>query len=156
MREHKHIQKLDHTNPGISELIRSVFLVSYPYEAELVGADYFPPLHRPLEDFIHCDNDFLGYWVADALAAVMEVDSNTASTHIQSLVVDPRFFRQGIAGKLITYVFDNYTTEQFTVETGLANDPAVLLYKKWGFAEVKRYDTEYGVRKIRFGRRPKN
>jgi ribosomal protein S18 acetylase RimI-like enzyme len=150
------IQKLDHRNPEVSENIRSVFQASYPYEAELLGAVDFPPLKRPLKEFINCDNDFIGYMVSGKLAAVMEVDSNKDSTLIQSLVVDPNYFRMGIGGRLITYVFHTYKTKVINVETGLANEPAVKLYKKWGFKEVKRYDTEYGVRKIRFENRIKD
>ena len=36
------------------------------------------------------------------------------------------------------------------VETGFDNEPASLLYKSLGFKEVKQWDTEIGIRKIRF------
>lgn len=150
------IEKLNHNNPEVSNSIRSVFQASYPFEAELVGAVDFPPLKRPLDEFINCNNVFLGYLVNDELAAVIEIDSNNEATHIQSLVVHPDFFRQGIARKLIDFVFESYNSRLFTVETGLKNQPAVLLYLKLGFEEVKQYNTEYGIRKIRFEKRTNN
>jgi predicted GNAT family N-acyltransferase len=38
----------------------------------------------------------------------------------------------------------------FVVETGLANEPASKLYRKFGFTEVKIWDTDHGIRKIKF------
>ena len=38
------------------------------------------------------------------------------------------------------------------VETGVENEPAILLYKKFGFKEVKQWDTDHGIRKIRLER----
>jgi ribosomal protein S18 acetylase RimI-like enzyme len=39
---------------------------------------------------------------------------------------------------------------RMTVETGLDNKPAIALYESFGFKEVKQYDTDHGIRKIRF------
>jgi hypothetical protein len=36
------------------------------------------------------------------------------------------------------------------VETGLANGPATALYQAFGFKVVRQWDTDHGVRKIRF------
>jgi len=36
------------------------------------------------------------------------------------------------------------------VETGLKNEPTTQLYLKLGFREVYQYDTDHGVRKVRF------
>ena len=144
------IKQLDNKDKDIAKKIRSVFQVSYPIEAKLLNAINFPPLNRTIDDFINSDTQFYGYWKDEALAAVMEISTNHNSTLIQSLVVDPKYFRQGIAGKLINFVFENYKTKVFNVETGLANLPAIKLYKRYGFEEIKQYDTEIGIRKIRF------
>jgi ribosomal protein S18 acetylase RimI-like enzyme len=144
------IKQLDNKDKDIAKKIRSVFQVSYPIEAKLLNAINFPPLNRTIDDFINSDTQFYSYWKDEALAAVMEISTNHNSTLIQSLVVDPKYFRQGIAGKLINFVFENYKTKVFNVETGLANLPAIKLYKRYGFKEIKQYDTEIGIRKIRF------
>ncbi len=144
------IKKLQHTDIPTSQKIREVFQASYAIEAELLKALDFPPLKRPLEAFVNCSNVFLGYWKDEALAGVVEVTQDNIATHIQSLVVHPDFFRQGIARKLMHSVFDSFPSELFTVETGVDNGPACQLYEKLGFVEVKQWATDHGVRKVRF------
>ena len=144
------IKQLNNKDTIIAKRIRNVFQVSYVIEAQLLKAKNFPPLNRTLDDFIKSDTQFYGYWNNKALAAVVEIRANENTTLIQSLVVDPIYFRQGIAGKLINFVFENYNSKIFNVETGLANLPAIKLYERFGFVEIKQYDTEIGIRKIRF------
>jgi ribosomal protein S18 acetylase RimI-like enzyme len=146
------ISQLGHIKEHISKSIRAVFQASYAVEAELLKAVDFPPLKRPLDDFINCQNVFYGYWVGNELAAVVEIKAEVDAIHIQSLVVHPKFFRQGIAGQLIEFVFKTYDSPMYTVETGLDNIPAKALYEKFGFTLVKEWDTDHGVRKVRFER----
>jgi len=147
------IEKLNNKNPEVSNKIQVVFQASYAVEAKLLNAIDFPPLKRPLESYVESNNDFIGYLLNGELAAVIEIDQDEKSTHIQSLVVHPKFFRQGIARKLMEFIFNYYSTKIFMVETGLENEPASLLYKKLGFKEIKQWDTTFGIRKIRFERR---
>ena len=146
------IQKLDPSQPVIAQKIWTVFQVSYAVEAKLLNAINFPPLQRTVEDFLSSKTVFYGFMQDYELAAVVEIAANPAMTHIQSLVVDPVFFRQGIAGKLIDFVFNTFHAPIFMVETGLANEPAKRLYLKYGFEEVAVWDTSHGIRKIRFER----
>ncbi|MFS4492371.1 GNAT family N-acetyltransferase [Maribacter sp. 2308TA10-17] len=143
------IQKLDHTDVIVARKIRSVFQVSYAVEADLLNAVDFPPLQRSLANFLKSDTEFYGYFQNDELTAVTEIKSENENTHIQSLVVDPYYFRRGIGQKLIAFIFKSYRSNSFSVETGLANLPAISLYKKLGFTEIKQWDTDHGVRKIR-------
>ena len=150
------IQKLQNNNIEIAEKIRAVFQLSYKIEAELLNAVDFPPLKRTIENFVISETAFFGYLKEKELAAVIEVTTNNEFTHINSLVVDPRFFRQGIAKKMMEFVFETLDSKLFIVETGLENGPATQLYKKFGFQEVKQWDTDHGVRKIKFERRLTN
>ena len=147
------IVKLQNADLAIAAKIRSVFQVSYAVEAEILKAVDFPPLKRNLESFLTSSNTFYGYLTNEELVAVAEIDDTKKAIHIQSLVVDPAFFRQGIASKLIDFVFHSYDSNVFTVETGLDNEPATTLYKKFNFKEVKQWDTDHGIRKIRFERK---
>ncbi|WP_298418389.1 GNAT family N-acetyltransferase [uncultured Kordia sp.] len=147
------IQKLQHTNKEVATEIRAVFQVSYAVEAKLLNAINFPPLKRPLESYINSDTLFFGYLKNNELAGVIEINHTTKYTYINSLVVAPKFFRQGIAKRLMEFVFDTFDSNLFMVETGLKNKPATELYKKFGFKEVKQWDTDHGVRKVKFERR---
>jgi ribosomal protein S18 acetylase RimI-like enzyme len=96
---------------------------------------------------------FFGYLKGRALAGVVEIEHNNIFTDIHSLVVNPAFFRQGIARKLMEFVFNTFDSNLFVVETGLENGPATELYKKFDFKEVKQWSTDHGIRKIKFERR---
>ncbi len=147
------IEQLQHTNIEIAKNIRAVFQVSYAVEAKLLNAIDFPPLKRPLENYINSNTVFFGYFKNKELAGVIEINHTNDFTYINSLVVAPKFFRQGIAKQLIEFVFNTFDSNLFMVETGVDNEPATKLYKKFGFKEVKQWDTDHGVRKIKFERR---
>jgi len=147
------IERLQNSDIEISKKIHSVFQLSYKIEAKLLNATDFPPLKRSLENYVNSNTEFFGYLKDQELAGVIEIEHNSNFTHINSLVVDPGFFRQGIAIKLMEFVFNTYDSNLFVVETGLDNGPATELYKKFDFKEVKQWNTDHGVRKIKFERR---
>ena len=144
------IKKLDHTNQPIATKMRIVFQESYAIEAKLLNAINFPPLQRPVENYIKSTTTFFGYHIKDKIVGIIEVSSNEKTTHINSLVVSPHFFRKGIGRQLMKYVLKNFSSKIFTVETGLENIPASKLYTSFHFKEVRQWDTDHGVRKIRF------
>ena len=144
------IIQIDNQNKYNALEIHYVFQLSYKVEAELLKAIDFPPLKRTVRDFIECENLFFGYYEEDVLAGIIEINNTKASTHIQSLVVHPDYFRKSIATNLLKYIFENNQQKLFTVETGVDNLPAISLYKKFSFQEVKQWDTNHGVRKVRF------
>ena len=147
------IKKLDHRSIAVAEKIRSIFQASYAVEAKLLQATNFPPLKRDIHGFLHSETGFYGYYKNQEMVAVIEIKENKDSTHIQSLVVDPKFFRQGIAQNMISYLFDSFDSALYTVETGAANQPAIILYKKNGFVEIERYYAEFDIKKVRFERK---
>ena len=144
------IKKLDHTNQAIATKMRIVFQESYAIEAKLLNAINFPPLQRPLQSYIESTTTFFGYHIKDEIVGIIEVSPKEKTTHINSLVVSPHFFRQGIGRDLMDYILQNFSSKVFTVETGLENIPASTLYKNFGFKEVRQWDTDHGVRKVRF------
>ena len=146
------IERLQNSDIEISKKIHSVFQLSYKIEAKLLNATDFPPLKRSLENYVNSNTAFFGYLKNQKLAGVIEIEHNNNFTHINSLVVDPGFFRQGIAIKLMEFVFNTYDSNLFVVETGLENEPATKLYKKFDFKEVKQWNTDHGIRKIKFER----
>jgi ribosomal protein S18 acetylase RimI-like enzyme len=150
------IEKLKNSDLEIAKKMQLIFQASYKVEAILLNATNFPPLKRTLENYTESNTEFYGYSINEVLAAVVEIDTNNNYILIRSLVVHPDFFRQGIAGKLLTFVFETFKSNLFVVETGLENGPATELYEKFGFVEVHQWDTNHGIRKIKFEKRIKN
>lgn len=146
------IKKLDNKKHDVAKSIRQVFQVSYAVEAQLLKAKEFPPLKRPLEDFITSESIFYGYFEGQVLAAVVEVKKDQRIVHIQSLVVDPTYFRRGIASQMLQFLIDEFSCPKWTVETGAANAPAIALYERHGFRIVKQWMTEIGIEKVAFER----
>jgi ribosomal protein S18 acetylase RimI-like enzyme len=144
------IKKLHNHKLETSTQIHTVFQLSYKVEAELLGAKEFPPLKRTTESYLDSHNDFYGYFENDELAGIIEIELTDQHIDINSLVVVPKFFRRGIGRKLLEFVINTYESSHFMVETGVENTPATALYKKMGFREIKQWDTDFGVRKIRF------
>ena len=140
---------LDQQEDTIAEKTYAVFQVSYAVEAEILGAKDFPPLKRAIVDFKNSETSFFGHWIGKELTAVIEIEPSLTAFHIASMVVHPTYFRQGIGSELLTFIFELVVGNTITVETGLANIPAIALYKKFGFKEVDQYDTDHGIRKVR-------
>ena len=147
------IEKLQNKNIEMSKKIHSLFQISYTMEAKLLNTKYFPPLNRLLENYVESSTVFFGYLKNEKLVGIIEIDHNDNQTQINSLVVDPKFFRQGIARKLMEFVFETFDSNLFVVETGVKNKPASELYKKLDFKEVKQWNTDFGIKKIKFERR---
>lgn len=145
------IQKLNNFQPAVAEKTRNVFQVSYAVEAKILKAVDFPPLKRPLEKYIDTDTEFYGYLLNDEIVAVAELRFHPDFIHIQSLVVHPDHFRKGIASQMMDFILNSFADcPRFMVETGVDNKPASDLYRKFGFYEIHQWDTDHGVRKIRF------
>lgn len=143
------IVELNHQEPAVAENIYTVFQRSYAIEAKWLKAVDFPPLKRSASAISKSETIFYGSFQNTELTGVVEIKSGPEHLHIQSLVVDPKYFRQGIAKTIMTSIFKNHPAHKYTVETGLDNFPAVQLYKSLGFMETRQWDTNHGVRKTR-------
>ncbi|MGQ0441110.1 GNAT family N-acetyltransferase, partial [Bacillus sp. B-TM1] len=89
-------------------------------------------------DIQSCDEIFYGYFYEDTLAGFVSFKMDEEEVDIHRLVVSPDHFHKGIATKLLLYVFDMFSpSKTYIVQTGKENTPALSLYKKHGFIEVK-------------------
>ena len=98
------IERLQNSDLEVSKNIQSVFQSSYKVETNLLNVNNFPPLQKPLKNYINSKTDFFGFLKDGNLAGVIEFEHNNSLTVINSLVVNPNFFRQGIA-KIIEIYF---------------------------------------------------
>ena len=147
------IIKINNKRNKIAKEILDIFQASYAVEAEMLKAIDIPPLKRTISQFLNSNSEFYAYYLIKNLAGVIEIEDHENLTHIQSLVVYPKYFRSGIGSKLVQFILDNYKSKIFTVETGIENHPAIKLYKSFGFQEQDQWDTNHGVRKVRFEKR---
>ena len=144
------INKINNKRDEIAKEIRDIFQASYAVEAEMLKAIDFPPLKRTINQFLNSNNDFYAYYFNENIAGVIEIKNNQDITHIQSLVVYPKYFRKGIGKKLVQFILDTYKTKIFTVETGLDNHPAIKLYTSFDFQEQDQFHTDHRIIKVRF------
>ena len=142
------INKLDNSNEEVGNQIFTVFQNSYKVEALLINASNFPPLSRSIKDIKNSGTLFYGFTENGYLAGVIEVTTKGKHLEIDSLTVDPKYFKKGIAGKLISYALDLFEFTEAIVETAVANEPAINLYKKHGFVEFKRWTPSHGIQKL--------
>ena len=143
------IIRVNNAKNKVAKKLYEIWQKSYLIEKKILNTKKFPPLERNLEDFKTSKNHFYAILTKDDFLGVIEIDHNTNSTHVQSLVVDPIYFRKGIASKLLNKIFEIYKSSTYTVETGFNNNPAKQLYIKMGFKKIQVWNTSYGVKKIR-------
>ncbi len=144
------IELLDHSAGSVAKQIYRVFQRAYKVEAGLVGIEdgEFPPLRRSASHIQASSSQFLGAWIGDTLVAVLELSYERGHLSIDSLVVHPQYFRRGLAGQLLQSALDKFDWRSANVETAAANDPAISLYKKFGFSEARYWKTESGIEKV--------
>ena len=130
---------------GVAELIHDIFQRSYREEARLIAVAVFPPLLRSLHDIRTAPTRFLGNWVDSKLAAVLEYAVDSAHLDIENLAVDPDYFRRGLASQLVEAVLVQPGWTSATVATAVANEPALALYRRFGFVECSRRATPEGI-----------
>jgi ribosomal protein S18 acetylase RimI-like enzyme len=145
---HSLITKLENSNEIVANQIHTVFQNSYKVEAKLIGVLDFPPLLRSVTDIVNSKTDFYGFSDNHCLVAIIEIQINEKHLDIHSLTVDPKFFRKGIAAKLINYALKSFDINTATVETAVVNKPAINLYEKHGFLEFRRWTPSHGIQKL--------
>ncbi|MDQ6467722.1 GNAT family N-acetyltransferase [Exiguobacterium acetylicum] len=120
------LQPTDHTS------LLDVQRRAYQIEAQLLETADFPPLRETIDDInIEAPTGFV-YIIDDNITGAVTVDNLT----ITRLVVDPAYFRQGIAQSLLQHLFEHSHAKH--VMTGARNLPALALYARFGFTEVQR------------------
>ncbi len=142
------IKKLDHSNQAVAKQIFTIFQNSYQVEAQLIGVDNFPPLSRSAKAIADAKTLFYGFSENQCLAAIIELAIDNNHLNINSLTVDPSYFRKGIASQLINYALETFDYSTATVETAVVNTPAINLYQKHGFVEFKRWTPSHGIEKL--------
>ena len=135
------IDPVDHRVPEIARQLHAVQMSAYAQEARLLGAVYFPPLERTVEEVQASAEGFVAAIVGGKIVGAISVlpDEEGMGVTIASLVVAPQFQRRGIGRALMAVVLQAHESEGLTVQTGVKNLPALALYQEVGFVELRRW-----------------
>ena len=139
------IRLLDLGDPGIAERLLVVQRAAYRIEADLIGNDGIPQLHESLEELVAADETWFGAFADDELAAAISYRVEGGVLDIHRLVVDPAFFRRGLARALVAHVHGVGGIDRFIVSTGAANRPARALYEGFGYRPTGEVEVVPGL-----------
>ena len=134
------IEMLDHRDLAVATAIHRVLTLAYAQEAELLQVRHFAPLARTPEDIQSSTEYHLGALRGQELIGALSVgpDDEPGQINIASLVVHPRFQRQGIGRSLVIEALRLGNGAAFSVSTGARNAPALALYRQLGFVVYRR------------------
>lgn len=121
---------------------------AYRLEAEIIGFRDIPPLLETRDMLSRVTEEFYGCFdeTEELLGAVAVTQESPGKLTVTRMMVSPDHFRQGVAGRLLEFIFARYAEmEQFIVSTGKLNLPAVTLYTKHGFIPVGSEEVVPGV-----------
>ncbi len=143
------IVELDIDNPSIQKDILKLQRKAYTLEEKLIGFS-IPRIKDTAADLIASDELFIGMVQDGILLGMLAFSPEKNALDIQRVVVDPDYFRQGIASDLIRFIFDAAANiSRFTVTAALKNKPAVMLYEKMGFRQFRTVEPEPGLIMLR-------
>ena len=145
------VERLEHTIREVAQELWALFQRAYAREAELLGIVNFPPLKRTAGSIRQSHGTFFGLSENGVLVAAAEVQSDDRILSIDSFVVDPQAFRQGYGSRLLQSLLEDSGYDRAEVETSTQNEPALRLYRKFGFREVARRETADGIEIIKLG-----
>ena len=139
--------------PTASELLE-LQRRAYQVEAVLIGSDEIPPLRETLAELQASGETFLGLRLSGALVGAISWRSDGETIDLHRLVVDPAHFRTGVGSALVRCAVGAVPgARQAVVQTGAANEPALALYRREGFAETEQLEPLPGLRVTRFAKR---
>lgn len=131
------IKIVDITNPKFAKLVLNVQIPSYKIEAEIIDFYEIPPLKDTVETLQQCGETFFGYFLSEELCGAISIKVEKDVIDIHRLIVHPKYFRKGIAKKLLDFIEGNLEgIKTILVSTGSKNTPAVNFYEKNGFSKI--------------------
>jgi ribosomal protein S18 acetylase RimI-like enzyme len=150
------IEILNHRDHALAECNHRIQMAAYAEEARLLQVSTFPPLQRTIADIEHSLDHFFGARLGEVLVGLVSISApeEAGERQISSLVVLPEFQRRGIGGALVSAVISKFDNEPLVVTTGALNAPALALYAKFGFVEIRRRSVSEGLLALVDLRRP--
>lgn len=136
---------LNEINATLADEILAIQIPSYKIEAALIGFSGIPQLFDSVDSIMTSEEVFIGYRLDHEWAGFLSYSFEQDMMEICRLVVDPNHFRKGIGGKLLEASLALADGKKVMVSTGSKNQPALNLYKRFGFEIVNEVEAAPGV-----------
>ena len=134
------VKQLINTNATVAAKIHAVQIAAYEQEARLLGVSHFPPLDATADQVRSSPELFFGALSGREIVGLIAVleEPKVQSLNIASLVVTPRYQRQGVGRLLLSFISTRFEASHMSVSTAAENGPALALYAALGFVEFRR------------------
>jgi ribosomal protein S18 acetylase RimI-like enzyme len=148
------IRAIERNNPNEWMRLHQLQQDAYRVEAQWLGVDpeTFFPVRESLDSLMKTSDDCLAAVKAGSIVGAIYFERQKSSILISKLVVDPRFFRLGIAKALLQACLELHPREEFQVGTGARNLPAIRLYESFRFQIFKRETVEGALEIVKLKR----
>ena len=95
--------RLDLTDDELAARLLAIQRAAYRVEADLISSDAIPQLHESLDELQAAAETWHGLFVDTTVAGAISHRVVDGVVDIHRLVVDPVFFRRGIARRLVEH-----------------------------------------------------
>lgn len=129
----------------LADEILAIQIPSYQIEAALIGFSGIPQLMDTVDSIMTSEEIFIGYRLDHEWAGFLSYSVEKDTMEICRLVVHPLHFRKGIGGKLIEASLALASGKKIIVSTGSENQPALNLYKRFGFVIINEIEAAPGI-----------
>ncbi|WNF38228.1 GNAT family N-acetyltransferase [Bacillaceae bacterium IKA-2] len=126
-------KKIDIRNRKIAEQVLNIQIPAYRVEAEIIDFFEIPPLKDTVASLQQCGETFFGFYLNEEMCGAISIKVEKNVIDIHRLIVNPNYFRKGIAKRLLDSIESMEGIETIKVTTGSKNTPAVNFYEGSGF-----------------------
>ncbi len=138
------IREINHQDISTASKLSEIMQLAYQEEAQLIGAENFPPLRRTETDIQNSNGTFFACEDNGETVGAIELEINGDGVQIASLVVHPQKTRRGFGAKLVEHALELAESRTVLVQTARDNNIAIGLYEKLGFELVRQFSTNDG------------